>query len=559
MHTRRARTAGILLASGLAIAAILIATLGHAEEVDDPDLPGIGWWSGITVQNAGGTPASITLAAIGAPTPTPASPTITPTPMTALGYQYPSDPVLPARAAIYLPSDFYGLSASLTGSGFVNSLQPLKGIVTLTNRQAGSYGVAGGLGIGMYEALDFTAAAHDLYFPTAKKAFGPKSTLFFVQNAGLIQTSVTATFWCGSPADDYPVETAALWPGEMAVVDMPDVDDNSLCILHMAADAENGGIAGVAAEYYTAERGSGNPASLLQVARGFTTDEADYTFYIPVFKNKYPKPQEGYSANRSTGLTVANVNGGDTFVDILVTYAGGSCTAGDSIYLETTVPAHGFKVFYHPIEKDGWSADMPEDCWGTAWVFVPIDAKSRETIVTLANESFLDPVPAAGVQSAAWFNGIPGSRLSPVVYIPLFKERLGNRTSGLTVQNATSGQAQCHVAFFAGSGEVYTTTWKTIPARQAASYNLISIQSPPIWTSTPMPDTGAVYSARVECDRDVAAVVSEASYYVTPNATPAAGAYCFGNTPPTPPCFDRSTYTGFNATNTPTPTPTPTG
>ena len=146
------------------IGAFLIATVVTAS--GGP--PGGGFYSGQTIQNVGSSPATISVTVYNS------------TDGGVAGtHTYPG--IQPGSSVTFFASDVVA-AASLIGSAVVSADQPIKAIVNVTNRQNGAIGVAGGTAAAQYGGVESPGTT--ISFPLAKAQFGPKTTAFYIQNAG---------------------------------------------------------------------------------------------------------------------------------------------------------------------------------------------------------------------------------------------------------------------------------------------------------------------------------------------------------------------------------------
>lgn len=493
----------------IVVAALVAPTLVGAQSGDT--LPGSGWWTGQQIQNIGTGDATIVSTAYAYDS--------------SQTYMASAGPIAPGAAANFLPADFTGMPNGFQGSAVVASDQPIKAMVTVTNRPVGSYGVSGGVAGAQYQGIDGSAASTTIAFPQAKKAFGPKTSTLFVQNAGSAPDDVLATFTCPDGAHTYT--TAQIQPGQMAVVNLsaatPAIPDGSLCSATMTSGQP---LAGVYTEHWTTE----TVATLLQSTKAFTQGDYDTTIYAPVYKKAFPADP---TRSRTTGVAVQNVTGGPINVTATFYYSGGTCTpVGHTItWTKNNLQPNELFVFLQPTIANGASEDMPDGCLASA-VFV-----GTGNIAGLANDSFLNPIPPQGTQSSTTYSTFADHLKTNEIAVPLFKEKFGNKSTGVDVQNIGAGTASIWLEFKTSTGTTYTTVPRNVAAGTATNYFLVSDQA--IWQGTPMPTTGANYAVTVHSDQPVVALVSETPYY------PGSG-ICFGQAGN--PCFDRQNYEGFNVT-----------
>jgi hypothetical protein len=495
----------------MVIASMVFSTMVSAQSGDT--LPGSGWWTGTQIQNIGTSAATIVSTAYDATNP-------------ANTYTAMAGPLAAGSSVTFLPADFTNMPNGFQGSAVVSSDQPIKAIVNLTNRlvQSGAttYGIAGGLAGGQYQGVDGASAATTIRFPIAKKAFGPKTTTFFVQNAGAAADDVQLSFVCG--ATTYTGNTASIQPGQMVVVSMdmttPVIPDGQLCSGTVSSGQP---IAGVATEHYTTE----SVATLVQATRGFTSADYGTTIYAPLFKNNFPLTGGVPTVrSRTAGAQVQNVSGGAINITGTFVGSGGSCAGITYTQTFTGIASGASATFLNP-------TGMPNGCLASA-TFV-----GTGQIVGIVNESYLYPtVPAPGTQSATAYNMAPQSAGTNKAVAPLFKEKFGGKTSGLQIQNIGTVAATMHAEFRSGAN-----TWTTINYNVApgASQNFYLISDcVGCWNGTAMPPVvgnGYNTSVTIISDQPVLSIIAEQPYTTaSPNCySQSAGA-----------CYDRQNYEGFN-------------
>lgn len=389
---------------------LLIAGVASAQS----NLPGSGWWSGEQIQNVGTGDANIVVTAYDSSS----SSTYTASP---------DSPLAPGEAFTFTPSDFSGMPSGFQGSALVESDQPIKAIVNVTNRQAGDLGVAGGKAAAQYQGVDGGAVADTLFFPLVKGDSFGKTTTFYIQNAGDAATTATADFTMRN-GDTHSYTTPSIGPNQMVIFGVADTGtfdpaDNNGRVGGLVVSADQP-LAGVVMEHNTSE----DPATILQSTRGFTSDDFDTQAYAPVIKNN--------RFSRFTGLQVQNVSGGP--VDITVEYTGSAGDCAGSTFTDTaTGVADGASETF--VQSPTSGTNLPENCTASATV------TATGNIVAIVNESFFS-VPASG-QSAVTSSAIPAGSASTSISVPLFKDdRFGKRT-GLQIQNVSDSDATITASF----------------------------------------------------------------------------------------------------------------
>lgn len=485
------------------IAALVLPTLVGAQ---GETLPGSGWWTGQQIQNVGTAGATIVSTAYDS--------------LSSATYMASAGPIAAGGSVTFLPADFSGMPNGFAGSAVVASDQPIKAIVTLTNRQVGSYGIAGGFAGGQYQGIDGSAAATTVSFPLVKQTFGPKSTTLFVQNAGSAGATVSITYVCG--VNTYPFTSSSINPGQMVVLNASaaGVPSGQAC---SASATSAQPIAGVAVEHYATE----TVATLAQATRGFTPADGATTIYAPIFKNQFPQHA---TQSRTAGGQVQNVSGAQiTNVHATFYGSGGTC-AGTNYTADSGPIANGALYVFLSTNIGG----MPVGCLASAKF-----ESSGGNIVGTVNESYLNPAPAPGVQASTAYNMLSASGATTQIAAPLYKEKFGSKTSGLQVQNIGGSSTNVHAIFTAGAN-VYTTIDYPIAAGSSKTFYLMSDCGASCWVGSAMP-VGTLAGVKVVSDgQSILGIASEQTYYV------GGATNCYGQA--TVACYDRLNYEGFNTT-----------
>lgn len=486
------------------IAALVLPTLVGAQ---GETLPGSGWWTGQQIQNVGTAGATIVSTAYDS--------------QSSATYMASAGPIAAGGSVTFLPADFSGMPNGFAGSAVVASDQPIKAMVTLTNRKVGSYGIDGGYAGAQYQGIDGSAAATSVSFPIVKNAFGPKTTTLFVQNAGSAAATVSITYICG--ANSYPFTSSSINAGQMVVLNASaaGVPTGVLC----AATATSGQpIAGVAVEHYATE----TVASLAQATRGFTPADGATTIYAPVFKNQYPVHA---TQSRTTGAQVQNVSGA-AITNVHATFYGSSGACAGTTYTADSGPvAAGASYVFLSTNIGG----MPVGCLASSKY-----ESSGGNIVGTVNESYLNPAPPPGTQAATAYNMLSGTGATTQIAAPLYKEKFGSKTSGLQVQNIGGSSTNVHAIFTSGAN-VYTTIDYAIAAGASKTFYLMSDCGAACWVGGVQMPAGTNAGVRVVSDgQNILGIVSEQTYYV------GGVTNCYGQA--TVACYDRLNYEGFNTT-----------
>jgi hypothetical protein len=468
----------------LFIVSMLSVLVVSAVQAETGSVPGGGWWSGEMVQNVGTGDATVVVTAYGA------------------GSEYATSHVIlaPFAATNFLPSDFALMSDGFQGAAVVQADQPIKAIVNVTNRPAGSYGVTGGEAAAQYQGVDGSAVADHLYFPLVKNDYYGKTTSFYIQNAGTTAAAANYTFSMDN-GSTYTCATPSIPPTEMVVIVPLDcvppsvtgvIGKGSLQVWSSTTD-----FAGVVMEYYTGQ----SPALLLQATRGFTAQDFDTTRYAPTTKQNF--------YNRFTGIQVQNVDTGN--INITISYVGsqGACNG-------VSLPPSSFNnlapgkshTFNQIAGQDGATMD---NCLASATIVATGD------IVATVNESFTGAFVGMGnKQASTTYSTFADSAKTTKISVPLYKEDSYQKYTGLLVQNVGSSTATNIQIEFKCTATVGTvcTTYKTNPITVLPGSNIelsnASYSKPAsFWQASSAPVVGTVYAVNVTSDQPVVAIVNE--------------------------------------------------
>jgi hypothetical protein len=488
------------------LTALVITSVVAAQGVTPP---GGGWWSGEQVQNVSEEEATVVVTAYDS----------------ASTATYAADATLAAGASTtFLPASFDDPSEmpdGFQGSAIVTADQPIKAIVNVTNRQAGDYGISGGLAAGQYQGVD--AGATTINFPLAKNNHYSKYTTFYIQNAGSAAATATATFVMGGTS--YPYTTPSIGPGQMVVVTPGDASapsGNNVGLGSLTVTSSQP-LAGVVLEH-----GTEDPATIVQATRGFVPDDAGVEAYAPIIKNAY--------YNRFTGLQVQNVSG--AAVDVTVTYAA-TCinSANSGTYTETTTGlADGASYTFVHLTSTG--SNLPEGCLASATVGATGD------VVAIVNESylpaFLTANPSRSQESVTYS---ANSAATAKVSAPLFKEDSYNKGTGLQVQNVGTVAATNVVLVFSGAAGTFTSVAQEIGPGGSLTFVDVRNKAASFWDGTAMTPTAlgctasgcaanGVFGVTVTSDQPIVAIANESTYpFTAPRISQ-----------------DKNNYEGFNLT-----------
>jgi hypothetical protein len=473
---------------------LLVVSIVSAETA--VTLPGGGWSTGIQVQNVGTDTAQIILT----------------------GYDaedadvYTDDATgadtAPGASVNYVT--FPSGQTSFQGAGVVSSDQPIVAIVNVNN------GAAGNFAAGQYQGTSGTIADKTLRFPLVKNDFGNKCTLFYVQNAGSAAATISATF---SNPDGSTWTSGEVDPGDMVIVDpeaaSPAVPGDAPYALTLTSDEP---LAGTVLEFFCTQ----DPAETLQSTRGFTPADGGTTLLAPIYKMEF--------GNRTNGLQVQNISG--SAADIYVTYEHAALSQGSGTFKQwqQAVPDGASVTFFKNIilAADGGGATGTSGTPLASGSLAAATITSTGQIVAINNESY-DPVPTGVVRNTqTTYSALSASEGGSEVGIPLVKEEFGNKTTGIQIQNAGTGEAVVNVEFVlnapANAACLGTYTLQDISIAEGASATLFrtntgAVPSGATWSGGSTIQKGCFGGATISVvsGGPVVAVVQEADINADPS------------------------------------------
>jgi hypothetical protein len=456
---------------------LVFASLASAQT----GVPGSGWWSGEQIQNVGDQSGTVVLTAYDSQSPA------TYDEQKSLG---------PGEAYTFTPfTEFADMPDGFIGSAVASADVPIKGIVNVSNQEAGPFGTSGGKAVAQYQGTDGSAVADTLYFPLAKGDHFGKTTSFYIQNAGSAEATDVSGLFTMRNGDTHTVDLPSIGLNQMVVFSVHDAttyapteNDGKVGGLVVTDDQP---LAGVVMEHDT----TGNPAVVLNGTRGFVSADFNDTAYAPVIKHD--------RFDRFTGLQVQNVSGGD--IDITVTYKGTAGTCAGSEYTDsaTAVPDGEAKTFVH---LGSALTNLPADCTASATV------EATGDFVAIVNEQ---EVPGSGADKAGiTYSAIGSGSVTTKVSAPLFKDARFGATTGLQIQNVGSAEATTWTATFTCKADsdfvAVSDSAKTgaIPAGGAFLFYRPSTQD--LFTSgSPFQMDGANCAVVIESDQPIVAIANE--------------------------------------------------
>jgi len=501
-------------------------------------LPGSGWWSGEQIQNVGSSPATISIVAYDS--------------LSASQYSL-SDTIQPGAGTNYLPGAFAGMPQGFQGSAIVSSDQDIRAIVNVTNRYSAALGL-GDAGSphyagGQYQGMNVPNTT--IQFPLAKNNHFNKTTTFFIQNAGTVAATATATFKLpnalpSGTITDYTYTTPSIGVGQMVVVTPNDARNS----LNQPPPAGNGAIgsltvtstqplAGTVLEHFTAE----THATLVQAIRSATANDYDTKLYAPIIKNNY--------FGRFTGLQVQNVTSGP--VNLTVTYVGGDTQSGGVSCIGNTytdaynnLPAGQSWTFF-PYASTVTPA-IPDKC------FLAATVQANGNVIGEVNEAFTtaELTRTGRYQEATAYNTLPNNSATTVISMPLYKEDSVSKATGATIQNVGTSDTTVVLTFkgtINGSPMTFISQPQLIHAGASVVFLDVRLKGPSFWNGTELtPAVLGCQNATIGCGNN-----GLLSLVVTSNGQPIIGIAQESSYPINNPRVqqDKANYEGFNLTVAP--------
>ncbi|MCA9875953.1 MAG: hypothetical protein KC441_19910, partial [Anaerolineales bacterium] len=372
--------------------------------------------------------------------------------------------------------------------------QPLKALVNVTNRLAGSFGTADGKAAALYSGIESSNASTDLSFPLAKNNHYGKTTTFYLQNAGSAATTIDVTF--SFNGTDYAYTTPSVGPGKMVAVDpgLASVPAGNGMVGAMTLTASQP-IAGVMLEH----EHSASVGTVLQGSSGFSPSELDQTAYCPSIKKNY--------FGRTSGLQAQNAH--SAAQDITVTFV----DSGGNEFTSTAsnvAPGASYTFINDPAIVNGLYSAKVEGSLGN--------------VAAIVNESELPLVNAR--QTSQTYNCQAASTATSSIAYPAYKETFFGRTSALQIQNVGPTQASNVVLTFTdNNGNVRTSNAQTIPAGASAVYVCVSANSS-LWSGTSLA-ASTLSGVTITADQPIVGIVNEASWASANPCTPNNGSSSF--------------------------------
>lgn len=393
------------------------------------NLPGSGWKSGQTIQNVGGSNATIVFDAYN-----------------TSGQAFPcgQKQAPPGGSVNFLTDvDCATVQPGFVGSAVVSADQPIAATVNVNNKPTGA-------AAGQYTGTDGSNVATTINFPLVKHNHSSRTTTFYVQNASTSPNTITATFivngvtktknYPGVPANAMVVITPADagvaagqgQVGALTVTGTQPMAGSALEHEHSAAVAQN-----------------------LQAWRGFTPNDLDSTVYCPLVRNAHT------SKLQTTGINVQNVSNANLVATI--TYKTSSNQTIGPFQSPSLAPgqAHTFAQ----------AQQLPAGTLASA-----IISSSAGNIAAVVNDRSLDAntVPGRFTTYACF----PDKNATNTINLPQVVEFRGANpvnTTGPQVQNVGTQATKITMTYTLGNGsKVVFETQNTVPAGGFANFYGVS-------------------------------------------------------------------------------------
>jgi hypothetical protein len=390
------------------------------------NLPGSGWKSGQTIQNVGGSNATIVFDAYN-----------------TSGQAFPcgQKQAPPGGSVNFLTDvDCATVQPGFVGSAVVSADQPIAATVNVNNKPTGA-------AAGQYTGTDGSNVATTINFPLVKHNHSGRTTTFYVQNASTSPNTITATFivngvtktknYSGVAANAMVVITPADagvaagqgQVGALTVTGTQPMAGSALEHEHSAAVAQN-----------------------LQAWRGFTPNDLDKTVFCPLVRNAYGSRQQ------TTGINVQNVSNANLVATI--TYKTSSNQTIGPFQSPSLAPgqAHTF-------------AQSQQLAAGTL-ASATITSNAGNIAAVVNDRSLLDPQGTFGRFTT--YACFPGKNATTTINLPQVVEFRGSNpvnTTGPQVQNVGSQPTKITMTYTLGNGsKVVFETVDAIPAGGFANF-----------------------------------------------------------------------------------------
>ncbi len=452
----RKKLFSVTMAALLTFTLVLVASA----QSTDPQLPGGGWWTTVTVQNVSSDPGTLVLSAYAHPSSGGSDATVDQP--TACSFD-------PGESLLFNPglntdcaAGRIGLlrdqAAGWYGAAQISSDVQAQAMVQVGNNTLGDVGSSAGTAQGFYRGTSGDVVGDALYFIPMKHNYFGQTTHHYIQAAGGdVTVSVTASYHdVNNGNKGTQTDTFAITANDMIVVGPADVGagvpQSRIGVLLVTVTSGTGQLAGATVEHPHTITSSAAPFALSSSA--ITSNQLDTVLFAPTFK-------KGYFADGNTGMSIVNPSSTTSaIVDITFTVAnvrGGSEAAsagvskGDTYIVndltipageDRTVSAYNLGTLYGVTMEDGILASAKVES------SIPVAGVMNET-----NSTFVSGGAASGKAAYTLF---PVGLATTEVSLPLVKEDFVNKTTGLTVVNVGSGPTNVTITYNSPTGETFT-------------------------------------------------------------------------------------------------------
>ena len=378
----------------IVVGLLIVALLALSGLVLGQGLPGSGWLSGQQILNAGTGPADIMFNAYDS---------------VPNSYTCGTDIDVPVGASVnYITSncDDPALPAGFVGSGVVSADQPIKAMVNVTNEGTGTAS-------GQYVGTDGSDTSLNLSFPLMKNDWVGRTSHFYIQNAGSVEATITATAIDQDGVSYGPYVVKAM-PNAMVVIEPTSVGVPTSKYGSLAVEGSEL-LAGSMLESETTTAVAEN----LNASKGLSANDYDTVIYCPMIRNGWGAEDFG------TGLQVINVGGAAQTIKVDYSYQVGSVAAPVQTKTVTT-PSLDVGESFNLLSSDAtWG--IPDNSLGSATV----TGASGDAAALVSDEGFNTSSP----YNVATYTCFPKTSASIKVYAPLYKQDWIGDTSGIQIQN----------------------------------------------------------------------------------------------------------------------------
>lgn len=405
---------------------VLVAVMIIAVGVVLAAPPGSGWKSGQTVQNVGGSNATVQLTAYdqnGGP------------------FNCGSANVAPGASVNYLTDTDCPVPAGFVGSAVVSADQPIAAVVNVTNKGTG-------LASGNYQGTDGADVATKVNFPLVKNDHNGRTTTFYVQNASQSPNNISAVFNVKGvnytkSFNNVPANAMVIFSPTDTSPSMPSGKGNvgSLVV------TGTGPLAGSSLEHQTSAPVGDN----LQASKGFTASEGANTVYCPLYRYAHT------SKNQTTGAQVQNI--GNAAVNVAFTVNANS--GGSFGPYNANIAPGASHTFYAPD-----LAGLPPGTLGSATIV------SNGPVVALVNDKGTSNGLERTTSYACFGSG------GTTVNLPQAKEHKGGNTSGIQAQNVGNADTKVTIVYKSTNGKSLTIQSKSTIA-PGTSINAVNLYKMP--------------------------------------------------------------------------------